>query len=62
MLLIGYEDEHSVSNVVGKGGDVLALMLKALEHALSCHPDDLETKLRAKIAQIILGGGDHAAE
>lgn len=32
------------------------------EHALSCHPDVLETELRMKVAQIILGGGNHATE
>ena len=62
VLLIGYEDEHSMSNIVGSGGNVLSLLTSAMNHALSCHPDELETKLRAKVAQMILGGGDHAAE
>lgn len=62
VLLIGYDDDHALSNIVGHGGNVLSLLIKAMNHALSCHPDELETKLRAKIAQMILGGGDHAAE
>lgn len=62
VLLIGYEDEHSLSNIVGGGGSVLSLLTAVMDHALSCHPDELEKELRMKIAQIILGGGDHAAE
>ena len=62
VLLIGYKDEHAETNIVGKGWNVLALLLKALEQALSCHPDKMEKDLRMKIAQIILGGGDHASE
>lgn len=62
VLLIGYEDEHSLSNIIGVGGNVLSLLTSAMNNALSFQPDELETKLRAKIAQMILGGGDHAAE
>ena len=58
VLLIGYEDEHSLSNIVGGGGNVLSLLI----HALSDLPDELETELRMKVAQIILGGGNHATE
>lgn len=60
VLLIGYNDEHSLSNIIGAGGNVLSLLTKGLEHALSCLPDELEKELRMKIAQIILGGADHA--
>lgn len=62
VLLIGYEDEHSLSNIVGGGGNVLSLLTKAMNHALSCLPDELEKELRMKIAQIILGGGDDASK
>ena len=62
VLLFGYEDEHAMSNIIGGGGNVLSLLTSAMNNALSCHPDELETKLRAKVAQMILGGGDHAAE
>ena len=62
VLLIGYEDDHAMSNIAGGGGNVLSLLTSAMNHALSCHPDELETELRAKVAQMILGGGDHAAE
>lgn len=58
VLLIGYEDDHSLSNIVGGGGNVLSLLI----HALSDLPDVLETELRMKVAQTILGGGNHAAE
>lgn len=61
VLLIGYEDEHSMSSIVGGDVSVLSLLTSVMNHALSCHPDELKTKLRAKIAQIILGGDDHAA-
>ena len=60
VLLIDY-DEHTMSNIIG-GGNVLSMLTKGLEHALSCLPDELEKELRMKIAQMILGGGDHAAE
>lgn len=62
VLLIGYEDEHSLSNIVGGGGNVLSLLIKAMEHALSCHPDVLETELRMKVAELILRGEDDASE
>ena len=62
VLLIGYEDKHALSTIVGRAGDVLSLLVKALNSALSCHPSEEEKTLRMSIAQIILGGGDHAAE
>lgn len=61
VLLIGYEDEHALSTIVGRAGDVLSLLVKALNHALSCHPSKEEKDLRMKIAQIILGGANDAA-
>lgn len=61
VLLIGYEDEHAMSNIIGDGGNVLSLLTKGLEHALSCVPDELEKDLRMEIAQMILGGGKDAS-
>ena len=62
VLLIGYEDEHAMSNIIGDGGNALSLLTSAMNHALSCVPDELEKDLRMEIAQMILGGGDHATE
>ena len=62
VLLIGYEDEHAMSNIIGDGGDVLSMLTKGLEHALSLLPDELEKELRMEIAQMILGGGKDASE
>lgn len=62
VLLIGYEDEHSTANIIGGGGNVLSMLTHAMNHALSCHPDELEKELRMKIAQMILGGGKNASE
>ena len=62
VLLIGYEDKHSTANIIGGGVNVLSLLTSAMNHALSCHPDELEKELRAGVAQMILGGGDHAAK
>lgn len=60
VLLIGYDDGHALSNIVGAGGNVLSLLIKAMDHALSCHPDEqLEKELRMKTAQLILGGASH---
>ena len=59
-LLIGYEDDHALCNITGHGGNVLSLLMKAMDHALSCHPDELEKELRMKTAQLILGGASHA--
>ena len=58
-LLIGYEDDHALCNITGHGGNVLSLLTKAMDHALSFHPDELEKELRMKIAQFILGGANH---
>lgn len=60
VLLIGYDDGHALSNIVGHGRNVLSLLIKAMNHALSCHPDELEKELRMKTAQLILGGASHA--
>lgn len=62
VLLIGYEDDHALSNIVGGGGNVLSLLIKAMEHALSCLPDVLETEARMKVAELILRGEDDASE
>lgn len=62
VLLIGYEGEHATSTIIGDGGDVLSLLTKGLEHALSLLPDELEKELRMEIAQMILGGGKDASE
>lgn len=59
VLLIGYDDDHVFCNITGHGGDVLSLLMKAMDHALSCHPDELEKELRMKTAQLILGGESH---
>lgn len=59
--LIGYEDKHALSTIVGRARDVLSLLVKALNHVLSCHPGKEEKDLRMKIAQIILGGADDDA-
>lgn len=56
ILLIGYEDGHALSNIIGEGGNVLSLIIKGLNHALKSCPDFLETKLRNDIAKIILTG------
>lgn len=60
VLLIGFDDGHALSNIVGHGGNVLSLLIRAMDHALSCHPDELEKELRMKTAQLILGGASHA--
>lgn len=60
VLLIGYDDDHALSNIVGAGGNVLSLLIRAMNQALSCHPDELEKELRMKTAQLILGGASHA--
>lgn len=60
VLLIGYDDDHALCNITGHGGNVLSMLIKAMNHALSCHPDELEKELRMKIAQLILGGASHA--
>jgi hypothetical protein len=62
VLVIGYEDDHSLSNIVGGGRNVLSMLIKAMEHALSCFPDVLETELRMKVAELILRGEDDASE
>ena len=62
VLLIGYDDDHVHCNIIGHGGSVLSMLVKAMDHTLSCHPDEPEKELRAKVAQMILGGGDHAAK
>ena len=62
MLLIGYENDSALSNMTGTGANILSLLLKALDHALSSHPDELEKDLRVKIAKMILGGIDDDAE
>ena len=56
VLLIGYEDGHAFSNIIGEGGNVLSLIIRGLNHALESCPDFLETKLRNDIAKIILTG------
>ena len=61
VLLIDY-DEHTMATIIGGGGNVLSLLKEGLEHALSCVPDERGKELRMKIAQMILGGGDHASE
>ena len=61
VLLIDY-DERAATNIIGGGGNVLSLLTKGLEHALSCVPDELEKATRMKIAQMILGGGKDASE
>lgn len=60
VLLIGYEDDHALCNITGHGGNVLSMLIKAMDHALSCHPDELEKELRMKTAQLILRGASHA--
>lgn len=62
VLLIGYEDEHSSSILVGGAGNLLSMLIKAMEHALSNLPDVLETELRMKAAELILRGKDDASE
>lgn len=59
VLLIGYDDGHAPCSIAGHGADVLSLLTKAMDHALSFHPDELEKELRMKIAQFILGGANH---
>lgn len=62
VLLIGHEDKHAMSTIIGDGGDVLLLLTEGLEHALSLLPDELEKDLRMEIAKTILGGGKDASE
>lgn len=60
VLLIGYDDGHALSNIVGAGENVLSLLIRAMDHVLSCHPDEPEKELRMEVAQLILGGASHA--
>lgn len=62
VLLIGYEDDHSLSTIVGGGGNVLSLLIKAMEHALSCLPEPVGKDMRMKVSELLLRGEDDASE
>lgn len=62
VLLIGYKDNHAMTNVIGSSGNILSMLLKALDHTLRQHPTALERDLRMKAAEIILRGKDDASE
>ena len=62
VLLIGYKDNHAMTNVIGGSGNILSMLLTALDHTLRQHPTALERDLRMKAAEIILRGKDDAAE
>lgn len=62
VLLIGYKDNHAMANVIGSSGNILSMLLKALDHTLRQHPTALERDLRMKAAEIILRGKDDASE
>ena len=62
VLMIGYKNGSALSNMAGTGANILSLLLRSLDHALSSHPDELEKDLRIKIAKMILGGIDDDAE
>lgn len=60
VLLIEYDDDHVRCDIIGNGASVLSMLVKAMNQALSCHPDELEKELRMKTAQLILGGDGNA--
>lgn len=62
VLLIGYNDNHAMTNVIGGASNILSMLLMALDHTLRQHPTALERELRMKTAEIILGGMDNATE
>ena len=62
VLLIGYNDNHAMTNVIGGAGNILSMLLTALDHTLKQHPTALERELRMKAAEIILRGKDNADE
>ena len=62
VLLIGYNDDHAMTNVIGESPTVLGMMINALDKTLKRHPSELERELRMKTAEIILRGKDDAAE
>ena len=66
VLLIGYNDDHAMTNVmtnvIGESSTVLGMMINALDKTLKRHPSGLERELRMKAAEIILRGKDDAAE
>ena len=62
VLLIGYNDNHAMTNIIGSGANILSMLTTALDHTLRQHPTALERELRMKAAEIILRGKDDAAE
>lgn len=62
VLLIGYNDNHAMTNVIGGASNILSMLLTALDHTLKQHPTALERELRMKAAEIILRGKDNADE
>lgn len=60
VLLVGYEEGHAITTMVGAGENIICLLTKALDRALKMHPDSMEIALRMSIAKIILGGDKHA--
>jgi hypothetical protein len=62
VLLIGYEDDHSSSNLIGGAGNLLSMLTKAIDHILSDLPEPVGKDLRMKAAEILLRGEDDASE
>lgn len=62
VLLVGYEDNHSSSNLVGGAVNLLSMLVKALNHILSDIPEPVGKDLRMKMAELILRGEDDASE
>ena len=60
VLLVGHEEGHAITTIVGTGENIICLLTKALDRVLKMHPDSMENDLRMSIAKIILGGDKHA--
>jgi len=62
VLMIGNEDNHADTTLIGDINHLLSMLIKALDKMLHDLPDRVEKDLRIKIAKMILGGADDDAE
>lgn len=62
VLLVGYEDNHSSSNLVGGAVNLLSMLAKAFDRILSDLPEPVGKDLRMKVAELLLRGEDDASD